>query len=58
MILVDANLLIYAIDRDSPHHAHARPWLEERLSGTAMNRLRSGSNCASRESPGGRSGAL
>lgn len=35
MILVDANLLIYAIDSDSPHHAAARPWLEEALSGTA-----------------------
>ncbi len=34
MILVDANLLIYAIDADSPHHAQARRWLEELLSGT------------------------
>lgn len=34
MILVDANLLIYAIDADSPHHALARPWLEDLLSGT------------------------
>lgn len=34
MILVDANLLIYAIDRDSPQHAPARRWLEETLSGT------------------------
>ena len=34
MILVDANLLIYAVDADSPHHAKARPWLEEMLSGT------------------------
>ncbi len=34
MILVDANLLIYAIDTDSPHHAQARPWLEGLLSGT------------------------
>ena len=33
MILVDANILIYAIDRDSPHHARARRWLEETLSG-------------------------
>ena len=32
MILVDANILIYAIDRDSPHHARARRWLEETLS--------------------------
>lgn len=35
MILVDANLLIYAIDADSPHHRVARAWLEETLSGTS-----------------------
>lgn len=34
MILIDANLLIYALDSDSPHHARARPWLERTLSGT------------------------
>ena len=34
MILVDANILIYAIDLDSPHHAKARRWLEGALSGT------------------------
>lgn len=33
MILLDANLLIYAIDSDSPHHAKSRQWLEETLSG-------------------------
>ena len=33
MILVDANLLIYAIDRDSAHHKIARKWLEDALSG-------------------------
>jgi toxin-antitoxin system PIN domain toxin len=33
MILVDANLLIYAIDSDSAHHLAARRWLEETLSG-------------------------
>lgn len=32
MILVDTNLLVYATDADSPHHARARAWLEERLS--------------------------
>jgi len=32
--LVDANVLIYAIDADSPHHRLARRWLEEALSGT------------------------
>ncbi len=34
MILVDANVLIYAIDADSPHHRAARAWLEAALSGT------------------------
>jgi toxin-antitoxin system PIN domain toxin len=33
VILVDANLLIYAIDSDSPQHGRARPWLEQVLSG-------------------------
>jgi hypothetical protein len=33
VILVDANLLIYAIDADSPHHERARSWLEDALSG-------------------------
>jgi len=32
VILVDANLLIYAVDADSPHHARARAWLEAALS--------------------------
>jgi toxin-antitoxin system PIN domain toxin len=32
MILLDANLLIYAIDTDSPHHKRARRWLEKTLS--------------------------
>jgi toxin-antitoxin system PIN domain toxin len=35
MMLVDANLLIYAIDRDSSHHRKARIWLEAMLSGKA-----------------------
>jgi len=34
VILVDANVLIYAIDADSPHHHSARRWLEQALSGT------------------------
>jgi toxin-antitoxin system PIN domain toxin len=34
VILVDANLLIYAIDSDSAHHKKARRWLEDVLSGT------------------------
>lgn len=34
MILADANLLIYAVDRDSPQHAPAHRWLEAALSGS------------------------
>ncbi len=34
MILVDANLLLYAVNADSPRHQPARVWLEETLSGT------------------------
>jgi len=33
MYLVDANLLIYAVNRDSPQHGQAREWLDDRLSG-------------------------
>ena len=35
MILVDANLLLYAANRDAPEHARARPWLDDRLNGSA-----------------------
>lgn len=34
MILVDANLLLYAEDSLSAHHAAARTWWDEQLSGT------------------------
>ena len=34
MIIVDANLLIYAVNMDSPNHQAARRWLENVLSGT------------------------
>ena len=34
MILVDANLLIYAVNADLPHHAAARSWLEQALGGS------------------------
>lgn len=34
MILVDANLLIYAIDQESVHHAKAHAWVEQILSDT------------------------
>lgn len=36
MILLDANLLIYAVDADAPQHARARRWLERTLSGDAF----------------------
>ena len=32
MILIDANVLIYAVDADSTHHTRARRWLEQTLS--------------------------
>ena len=35
MILGDANLLLYAANRAAPEHSHARPWLDDRLSGSA-----------------------
>jgi toxin-antitoxin system PIN domain toxin len=31
--LLDANLLLYAFDSTSPHHAKAKAWLEDRLTG-------------------------
>lgn len=33
MKLLDLNLLIYAVNRDSPRHRQAKAWLEEVLSG-------------------------
>lgn len=35
MILVDANLLLYAEDALHPHHEKAREWWDARLSGAA-----------------------
>ena len=35
MILVDANLLVYAYTGSVPQHERARPWLDEQLNGTA-----------------------
>ena len=35
MILVDANLLVYAANRSAAEHETAREWLDEQLSGTA-----------------------
>lgn len=34
MILVDANLLLYAANQAAPEHERARDWLDERLNGT------------------------
>lgn len=34
MILVDANLLIYAVNKDASHHKKACSWLEKTLSKT------------------------
>jgi toxin-antitoxin system PIN domain toxin len=34
LILVDANLLLYAANRAAPEHEMARAWLDERLNGT------------------------
>ena len=36
MILVDVNLLIYAIDNDAAHHVKARAWFEHQLSGETV----------------------
>lgn len=33
MKLLDVNLLLYAVNRDSPRHAAAKPWLERALTG-------------------------
>lgn len=33
MRLVDANVLLYAVDEDAQHHAASRRWLDEALSG-------------------------
>ena len=35
MILIDANLLLYAYDSSSPHHTASKRWVENVLSGTA-----------------------
>jgi toxin-antitoxin system PIN domain toxin len=34
VIVLDANILLYAYDSASPHHGKARAWIEESLSGT------------------------
>lgn len=39
MIIVDANLLLYAYDPDSPHHDGSRRWLEQVLSSSGLVRF-------------------
>lgn len=39
MILVDANLLLYAHDKESAHHSRSRSWLEGTLAGPEPVRL-------------------
>jgi uncharacterized protein len=39
MILVDANLLLYAYDPRSARHAASKKWLEDALSGTELVRF-------------------
>lgn len=34
MVVVDANVLLYAVDRASLHHEPARSWLDSSLAGT------------------------
>jgi toxin-antitoxin system PIN domain toxin len=36
MILPDANVLIYAFRRDSPHHDTCKPWLDAVVAGDAL----------------------
>ena len=36
MILVDANLLIYAVNRDLPDHPKSKAWLEAQLGGAEL----------------------
>lgn len=33
MVVVDANVLLYAVDRASTHHERSRSWLDESLAG-------------------------
>jgi uncharacterized protein len=35
LILLDANLLVYANDADSPHHREARSWFEDTINAPA-----------------------
>jgi toxin-antitoxin system PIN domain toxin len=37
MYLVDANVLLYAVDADSPYHGSARDWLDDSIAGAAQS---------------------
>ena len=39
MILIDANLLLYAYDPHASHHAAGKAWLERTLSGSQFVRF-------------------
>lgn len=39
MILIDANLLLYAYDPNSSHHAASKAWLESTMSGSQLVRF-------------------
>jgi toxin-antitoxin system PIN domain toxin len=39
LILIDANLLLYAYDPHSEHHAESKAWLESTLSGSQLVRI-------------------
>lgn len=39
MILIDANLLLYAYNKNAEHHAASRAWFESALSGSQLVRL-------------------
>jgi uncharacterized protein len=39
LILIDANLLLYAYDPQSEHHAASKAWLESTVSGSQMVRF-------------------
>ena len=38
MIILDVNILIYAVNQDAPRHERARSWLETTLFGDRNNR--------------------
>ena len=47
MKIVDINLLIYAVNRDTPHHSKAKKWLEESLFKELLTPLGTAANLTS-----------